>query len=273
MKKLFKIISGLLVITVILILIVHFSVAKNELKIYVFDVGQGDGILIRTPDQQNIVIDGGPDNSFITKLGQALPFYDRTIDLMILTHAHDDHLFGLVEVLKRYRVERILSSGALHVTDAYLEWLDLIQKKQIPLTVSLSGQEFFFGPVRLEVVYPLTELTDLRLNNLNDGSIVIRLVYQESTFLFMGDLEAAGEEEILAQYPKDLKARVLKLGHHGSDTSSIEDFLKAVNPKQAVISVGENKFGHPHEETLERLKDIKIYQTIDGTVIINDLSS
>src|SRR3989338_110432 len=152
MKKIIKLLSGSILITLILSAVVFVSNQNQNLKVYFFDVGQGDGILIRTPSHQNIVIDGGPDNSFIAKLGQALPFYDRTIDLMVLTHPHDDHLFGLVEVLKRYRVKEVLYSGALHTTDAYLEWLSLIKEKEIPLKIARAGQTFIFNEVEFKVI-------------------------------------------------------------------------------------------------------------------------
>ena len=174
MKRLFKISLGLLIVVAILLTAVWFNGQDKNLQVYFFDIGQGDGILIRTPSHQNIIIDGGPDNGFIAKLGQALPFYDRTIDLMVLTHPHDDHLFGLVEVLKRYEVKEVLSSGALHTTDAYLEWLGLIKEKGIPLKIALAGQKFVFNEAEFRVIYPLESLTGQYLENLNDSSEIGR---------------------------------------------------------------------------------------------------
>src|SRR3989338_9767725 len=158
MKKLFKIFIGLLLVAAVLTAVVWQSGQDQYLKVYFFDVGQGDGILIRTPSHQNIVIDGGPDNGFIAKLGQALPFYDRTIDLMVLTHPHDDHLFGLVEVLRRYEVKEVLSTGVLHTTDAYLEWLSVIQDNKINFKTARAGQTFMFAEVSLRVIYPFNYL-------------------------------------------------------------------------------------------------------------------
>src|SRR3989338_4200799 len=142
MKKLFKIFIGLLLVAAVLTAVVWQSGQDQYLKVYFFDVGQGDAILIRTPLHQNIVIDGGPDNGFIAKLGSALPFYDRTVDLMVLTHPHEDHLVGLIEVLKRYRIKEVLATGALArlaeasakraKNSSYEEWLKIIKEKNIP---------------------------------------------------------------------------------------------------------------------------------------------
>jgi len=251
-------------VATILFFIYWQSSQQDELNVSFFDVGQGDAILIRTPSHQNIVIDGGPDNSFITKLGLTLPFYDRIIDLMILTHPHDDHLFGLVEVLKRYQVKQVLYSGVLHTTDAYLEWLNIIKEKKIPFTISQAGQKFIFYDLELTVIFPFELLINQPTENLNETSVVIQLAYNDIKILFTGDLEALGEAEIIKSSVFNLKSNVLKLGHHGSDTSSSLEFLQAVNPEFAVISVGQdNKFGHPSVRIIKKLErqNIKILRT------------
>ncbi len=271
MKKVIKILIGLFLVVTVLLTSVWFSGKDNDLEVYFFNIGQGDGVLIRTPSYQNIIIDGGPDNSFITKLGQALPFYDKTIDLMVLTHPHDDHIYGLVEVLKRYKVKQVLYTGVLHPTDAYLEWLVIIKEKQIPLKIALAGQKFIFGEAELKVFYPFIDFTNQKIENLNNSSVVVQLIYEEVKILFMGDLEIEGEEEILDNN-YDIRSQVIKLGHHGSDTSSIEDFLKKVQAEHAVIQVGEdNKFGHPSRRILSRLKrlEIGLFRTdLLGTIIL-----
>jgi competence protein ComEC len=285
MKKTIKILIGLIIVSASLLGILFKHDQQKELTIYFFDVGQGDAILIRTPAHQNILIDGGPDNALITKIGQALPFYDRQIDLMVLTHPHDDHLFGLVEVLRRYRVKQILATGILHTTDAYLEWLRLIKDKQIPFKVALSGQEFVyknqcrentncqFDELFLRVIYPFQNLSGKKSENLNQTSVVIQLKYGNEKFLFAGDLEKAGESEIISRHTEDLESQVIKIGHHGSNTSSGENFIKAVNPLYAVIQVGkDNKFGHPSKNVIEELNNqkIKILRTdLQGSVILS----
>ncbi|HLC63842.1 MAG TPA: MBL fold metallo-hydrolase [Patescibacteria group bacterium] len=272
MKRLFKISLGLLIVVAVLLTVVWFTGRDSNLKVYFFDIGQGDGMLIRTPTHQNIVIDGGPDNTFITKLGQALPFYDRTIDLMVLSHAHDDHLFGLVEVLKRYKVKEVLYSGALHTTDAYLEWLSLIKEKEIPLKIARAGQTFIFNEVEFKVIYPFTDLTNQKMENLNNSSVVNRLVYGQIKILFMGDSEVEGEKEIINQAREGIESQVIKLGHHGSDTSSTEDLLKLVKPIYGIIQVGEdNKFGHPARRVLRRLErlGIQVFRNdLEGDIVL-----
>ena len=134
-----------------------------------------------------------------------MPFYDRTIDLMVLTHPHDDHLFGLVEVLKRYRVKQVLATGVLHTTDAYLEWLSVIQDNKINFKTARAGQTFMFAEVSLRVIYPFNDLSQRPFDELNDSSVVTQLIYDQAKWLFMGDLEEAGEEEIMATSPVELK--------------------------------------------------------------------
>lgn len=272
MKKIIKVSIGLLVVLSILFLVTYQSGIEGDLQVYFFDVGQGDAILIRTPSHQNIIIDGGPDNSFITKLGETLPFYDKKIDLMILTHPHDDHIFGLVEVLKRYQVNQVLYSGALHSTDAYLEWLSVIRDKNISLKIALAGQEYVFGKVKLKVIYPFEDFTNIKVENLNNSSVVVQLIYNKVKFLFTGDLEIEGEEEILQSSVFNLQSEVIKVGHHGSDTSLSEKFLEQILPKYAIIQVGEdNKFGHPSLRTLFRFRrlGIKIFRTdLNGDLLL-----
>ena len=255
MKKLIKILAGLLIILLLMAAVVWLAIRDSQLKVYFFDVGQGDAVLIRTPSRQNVIIDGGPDNVLAAKLGQALPFYDRTVDLMILTHPHDDHLVGLIQVLEKYQVKQILYTGALQPTDNYLKWLQVIKDKGLNLKIARAGQNFVFGQAELNIIYPVDDLTNQQMENLNNSSIVSRLAYGQISFLFMGDLEQAGEEEILGLSGVSLNSQVIKIGHHGSETSSGEEFLRAVSPDYAVISVGrDNKFGHPSRRIIKRLQ-------------------
>ncbi|MBU1036724.1 MBL fold metallo-hydrolase [Patescibacteria group bacterium] len=291
MKKIIKILIGLIIILSVLLAIVHYSDQENNLQVYFFDIGQGDGMLIRTPSHHNIIIDGGPDNTFITKLGQTLPFYDKTIDLMILTHPHDDHLFGLVEVLKRYKVKQILATGVEHSSNAYFTWLELIKEKDIPFKIALSGQQFIFkkdcsgkyncqsNEVIMEVIYPFEDLSSQEADNLNETSVVTQLRYEQIKILFTGDLEKGGEEKILDYLNSreekadfNLRSQVLKVGHHGSKTSSILPFLKAIDPQYAIIQVGQdNKFNHPFLEVLKNLERLgaEIYRNdLKGDILL-----
>jgi len=237
------------------------------------NVGQGDAILIKTPADQNILIDGGPDNAVIKRLSENLPWWDRTIDLIILTHPHDDHVNGLNDVIRRYRVKRVLYTGVAHNSPGYLVWLKLIKDKHIPLTIIDRPQTIELGAgCRLKILYPFKSFLGREVDNLNNSSIVSKLVCGQVDFLLTGDIEEE-VEKVLLDAEIDLSAEVLKAGHHGSDTSLSEDFLAAVKPKTAVIQVGgDNKFGHPSRRILKRLTRIgaAIYRNdLDGTIKIS----
>jgi beta-lactamase superfamily II metal-dependent hydrolase len=245
--------------------------AKTELEVDFLDIGQGDSILIKTPFGQNVLIDGGEDSSVIRELSRNLPLLDRTIDLMILTHPHGDHVDGLNEVIKRYQVKKIIYTGVVHETPGYITWLELIREYNIPLSIIDRSQKITFGDdCYLDILYPMKSLLGQEVSNVNNSSIVSMLVYGETKFLLTGDAEIEVEQELLDLTPRsplldrrgegialDLKADVLKVGHHGSDTSSSEEFLEAVRPKMAIISVGkDNSFGHPSRRIIKRLERI-----------------
>jgi len=251
--------------------------AAGELEVDFLDIGQGDSILIKTPMGQNVLIDGGPDNTVIERLGEVLPWWDRTIDLMILTHPHDDHVFGLIDVIKRYNVEKIIYTGVVHSAPAYIAWLELIRDYKIPLVIIDRPQIIELGDsCKLDIIYPLESLLGKETANLNNSSLVIKLIYKNTSFLLTGDAEVE-IENLLAERQDfaSLRADVLKAGHHGSDTSSSQEFLSAVSPEIVVIQVGkENSFGHPSRRVIKRLERIgaKIYRNdLDGTIkIISD---
>jgi len=252
----------------------QFSGESKGLEVNFFDVGQGDSILIKTPDHQRILVDGGPDNKIVTKLGENLPFYDKNIDLMILTHPHADHLTGLIEVLKRYKVKKVLSTGVLQTTSEYIKWLEEIKKQKIPMEVAKAGQTMDFGgKTKIEILFPAEDLTGKKVNSLNGTSIVFKLIFDKTSFLFTGDAEKEVEDKLIGS--ADLKADVLKVAHHGSKYSTSQAFLEKVKPQIAVISVGaKNTFGHPSQMTLNRLAraGAKVFRTDkDGDVkIVSD---
>lgn len=258
--------------------------AASKLRIIFFDVGQGDSALIITPSGRTILVDGGEGEAVLSKLGATLPFYRQKIDMMILTHPHADHLEGLIPVLKKYQVEQIFYSGAAHTTNAFWEWLNLIKEKNINLKIIKQQEELFVeSGVKLDFLYPRSDLTafagaqpqsDLveeskfqKDNELNNTSIVFKLTYGQIGFLFTGDAETPVEKELLraaGDSPSLLQSDVLKVAHHGSRSSTSEEFLRAVQPKMAVISAGRgNDFGHPHLRTLRRLerRGAAIYRT------------
>ncbi|MBU4369748.1 MBL fold metallo-hydrolase [Patescibacteria group bacterium] len=232
------------------------NVSEDSLKVVFLNVGQGDAALIQT-SQQDILVDGGPDKNIIYKLDKYIPFYDREIDLMILTHLDSDHLTGLVEVLKRYPVKKIISNGLKNYDSIALEWERLIQEKNIPqqiadipLTILLDEQTL------IEFLWPSQDLIKESKGDDNFTSLVFKLTHGNNKFLFTGDVPKE-VEEILAATENDLKADVLKAGHHGSKYSSTMEFLSKVKPKYGVISCGENNFGHPSLRVLKNLENIR----------------
>ncbi|MEK7098243.1 MAG: MBL fold metallo-hydrolase, partial [Patescibacteria group bacterium] len=256
-KKLHKILLLPALIIILVISAYFFSGKENNLEVDFFDVGQGDSALIQAPGGQNILIDGGPDKKVLKGLGENLGWRDRKIDLMILTHPHDDHVSGLNEVIKRYDVEQIVYTGVLHSAPGFLEWLRAFQKNEIPIKIAYKGFKIDLEDgVSMEVLSPTENMLGKEVKNLNNTSLVIKLRYKDKTFLFIGDAEEEIEQKLLEE---NIKADVLKIGHHGSDTGSTEAFLKAVDPEIAVISVGKNnQFGHPDKIVLKRLEKLNI---------------
>ncbi len=229
---------------------------EKQLEVSFIDVGQGDAILIQTPSGQQILIDGGPDPERIClALGEKLPFWDRSIDMIVLTHPEEDHLAGLVEVLRRYEVGQVLEPGTHNESSIYEEWLNLIEEKGITRTIAQAGQQIDLGDgIRIEILHPQEELMEGTGSDLNSNSVVLRLVWDKVSFLLTGDIGEEAERELLHQ-EGELESAVLKVAHHGSSTSTCEQFLRAVSPRVAVISVGENRFGHPSSEVIERLTE------------------
>lgn len=248
-KKIFSPISLLVLgIAFVGIWITFFIPTDDRLQVTYFDVGQGDSAYVSFPDGKNALIDGGPDKKVLEGLGRNMPFYRRKIDIIYLSHPHADHLAGLIHVLNRYEVGRVVLTRAVHSAPEYQEFLTLIKEKNIPTTESILGTDFdFSGEARIKVLYPQgTE----GVANLNDTSAVLSLEFKKTRFLFMGDLEKDSTGKMISINP-DLKADVIKVPHHGSRDAFNEELYKKASPKYAVISVGENKYGHPCPEIID----------------------
>jgi len=254
-KKFRKIIIVLVVFILalgLLIFLFYRTDGKQGLEIIFFDVGQGDSIFIQTPTNQQILIDGGPDTSVVSKIGEQLDFYDHHLDLVVLTHPHADHIMGLIEVLKRYEVDYVMYNDLDVDYDYYQEWESIIDEKGIQILDPVEHSQVDFGEVNFEVIYPFEEIGS-EPDDLNDTSIVLRLEYQDFTSLFIGDATTEVEEEIV-KHGDEIKSDVLKIGHHGSKYSSSFDWLEIVDPHYAVIQSGEdNKYNHPHKLTINKL--------------------
>ncbi|KKR21272.1 MAG: hypothetical protein UT48_C0010G0020 [Parcubacteria group bacterium GW2011_GWE2_39_37] len=259
-----------LVVVISAILIGFFYKEKDFLEIDFLDVGQGDSILIKAPTGQNILIDGGPDNSVLRRLSENLPWWDRQIDLMVLTHPHDDHVGGLIEVLKHYQIKRILYTGVVHSSPSYLAWLEQIKKRNVVLTIIDRPQTIYFSPdCKMVYISPQESLVGKSVTNLNNSSLIAKVEYKKVSALLVGDAEAEIEEGMMAR-GQDLSAGLIKIGHHGSDTASSEEFIRAVKPSFGVIQVGkDNSFGHPSKRTLKKLErnNVSVFRNdLQGTI-------
>lgn len=239
----------------------------GRLRVSVLDVGQGDAILIEAPDGRHVLVDGGPDGeSVLEAVGEELPFWERTIDLVALSHPQEDHVAGLVDVLGRYDVGLVLSSPAEGESAAYTAWRELIARRGLPYRAASAGDAIDLGDgATLTVLGP--DAVVLASGEPNDASLVLMLRWRDVAFLLTGDIERAAEEA-LVHSDAEVGAQVLKVAHHGSATSTSAAFLDAVNPEVAVISAGEgNRFGHPSASVLERLEGTLVLRTDEhGTI-------
>lgn len=252
------------------ILFTLWQLPDDRFHIYFLDVGQGDSIFIKTPGGHQIIVDGGADSTVIERLSEVMPFWDRSIDLVVLTHPHSDHVGGLVEVLKRYKVDGVLFTGAVYEDPFYDEFLNEIDERDVPVYIADIDMDFNFDDVFLDVIYPFEQIAGDSFENINNSSIAMRVVYKDKEILLTGDLEKELENELILS-KANLNADILKAGHHGSKTANSLEFLEKVKPEYFVISCGlGNKFGHPHKETLDNLEQAgieKIYRTdMNGAV-------
>ncbi|MBA7615602.1 ComE operon protein 3 [subsurface metagenome] len=270
--------TTLIVLSVIfLIIIVQVFYPADNLKVNFINVGEGDCILIEAPNKINILIDGGgtPQSNFDVGNKIVIPYLRRKginkINLLVLTHPHLDHLEGLLPVIREFRVDMVLDSGLICDSSEYKEFLSLILKKGIPYHQAKAGDNFIFSNnLEIFLLNPLYDSDFYDESDFNNASIVVKLFYKNADFLFTGDIEEATEKKLLV-WQNILQSDILKVGHHGSETSTNLEFLDKVNPSIAVITVGKNHFGHPSQKIIERLKDrnIQIYRTDEnGTIII-----
>ena len=249
------------VIPALLVLAILASVAAatmpdDNLHVSFLNVGEGDAILIQKGNQQ-ILVDGGPSPQAISlELSDKMPFWDRAIELVILTHPHADHITGLVEVLQRYKVEQVLYPDLDCSSPLCEEWLRLLKEKDIKYTLAQAGQQIDLGEgVVIRVLNPKTPQITGTGSDIDNNGMVLRLSLNRVSFLLTADIEEEAESKLVAARA-DLASTVLKVAHHGSKTSTTLEFLAVVNPQVAVISVGkDNPFGHPSAEAMQRLEE------------------
>lgn len=258
---------------ILLSCLISFSLAltfSTDLIIHFLDVGQADCILVQTPSGYNMLIDAGnnADAAFITSYLDNLGI--KRIDVAIGTHPHEDHSGSLDTVIRRYHIGQVYMPKAITTTRTFEDVLLAAKEKALRISTAKAGISITLDPeIQMQFLAPNSD----RYDDLNDYSAVLKLTYGQTSFLFTGDAEAVSEAEMLAAGYNYLSADLLKVAHHGSSSSTTEDFLRKVSPKYAVISVGaDNKYGHPAPETLERLAKygVQVLRTDqDGTIIIS----
>lgn len=255
----------LLIFLLILTIFIWFSLYKENikgkyLKVVFLDVGQGDAIYIEAPNGRQMLIDSGADANLLSSLSKAMPFADRSIDIVLATHGDQDHIGGFPVLLDNYKVTSIIENGATSDSKVFSSLEEKIQKKKINKIIARRGMHIILDEkknIYFDILFPDRDISQFESN---DGSIVGKLTYGENTFLFTGDATVY-TENLIGWNEKDvtLDSDVLKLGHHGSKTSSGLLWLEKVSPEVAIISVDKNnKYGHPHKEILDRLSGMKI---------------
>lgn len=235
----------------------------NKLHLVFCNVGQGDGIYIRTPKGNDILIDGGPNETILNCLNNNMPFWDRDLELVILTHPHADHIIGLISVLKKYKVLSFATSPSSNSSDVYKELVRILKEKGIAEKILSKGDKFTSDDgIILTTQWPYSSLAKTVLGSKteyfdqNDSSVVELLSFGKLKVLLPGDVSYSIENELASSIPS---IDILKVSHHGSKTGTSKEFLEAIRPKLAVISVGKNNnYNFPASSTLELLKSFGI---------------
>ncbi len=250
-------------------------VFSENVKIVFLQIDRGDSTYIRTPHHKEIIIDGGQNLSTLVALQRHRPFWDRHLDLLIITHPDSDHYYGFLEVLKRFDVDTLMVTGGDKSDKKYQEILHLAKQKNVNIVYADQSRDFSVDGVNFDILFPLESILGTKKVGNNFG-LVIKMEYQKKpeisgkSILFTGDIEKKTEEVLLAS-GKNVHADILKVPHHGSKSSSSEYFLSAVNPERAVFTTGtKNQFGHPHQQVLERYQEFNIpfENSRDGDVVI-----
>lgn len=238
------------------LIVVENILSKRVTKISFLDVGQGDAIFIQAPNGIQVLVDAGPNIEVVRSLSGVMPFWDRTIDLIIPTHADQDHIGGFPEIFKRFKIVSILDSSNTASTSIYEEYVKLRDKENAPIRIASFEDTFILDKtsgVYLRVLYPDQDISELPRN---ESSTVVQLVHGDIEVMLTGDAGVMVEDYLVGRYNSFLESEILKAGHHGSKTSTSDLFMKVVNPRYVVVSAGENnRYGHPHAEVVQRVSD------------------
>ncbi len=264
----------LLLVATIFLFYQDFRNSNKRLTFAMLDVGQGDALFIESPTGTQILVDGGPPRKIMSQLARVMSPFDRSIDAIIVTNPDLDHIGGFEDILKTYKVGAVFESGTFNDSKTYQNLEAEIKNKNIPDILAKRGMRLHIGGgAVIDILFPDR---DVSLWSSNDGSIVAKLSYGKTSIMLTGDSTSVTEKIILENSKQDSKTNlastILKVGHHGSRTSTSNDFVKSVAPKYALISNSkDNNYGHPHPDTLSTLASfgIKIFRTdLLGTIII-----
>lgn len=234
-------------------------------KVVFLDIGQGDSILFQRGTQQ-VLVDGGAGAAVLARLAEEMPWFDKRVDVIVSTHPDKDHLEGLLQVLRRYEVGLVMLPAVPHTSQLQESWINELEKqldeRGVKVQIATRGQRLVLDQLSFHVLSPWPELIAALHGETNNGSVVMRADYGDLSVLLTGDAEFSTEQQLVAQDPGNLQVDILKVGHHGSKGSSGAEFLKAVSPRLAAISVGKNNaYGHPTSETLARLTGMPVVRT------------
>ena len=227
------------------------------LRVTFLDIGQGDSILIQSPNGRKLLIDAGPDQSVVEQIGKQLSFFDRTIDMVLATHSDADHIGGFPYLFDRYHIPVIIESEISSPTVIDRTFGEKVITEHSSRLIARSGERIILDPKRniiVDILFPDQNPHDWETN---EASIVVKISYGDTSFVLTGDSPSEVEEHLVSLYGDQLHANVLKLGHHGSKTSSSDTFLQVVHPDYVIVSAGlGNKYGHPNPETIERVESV-----------------
>jgi competence protein ComEC len=259
----------LTLISIILWLVVFQENRKGVLTFEVLNIGQGDSLFIESPTGTQVLVDGGPDKNLMKEISRVMPWYDRRIDMLVVTNPDADHYSGFIPLLDKYHVDVVLEPGTTNKYEAYTLLEKKITDKKIPKVLARRGQIVDLGGgAYLQILFPDRDVSGL---SSNDGSIIMKLVYGDTSVMLQGDSTANIEHYLTTIDGVDLKSTILKAGHHGSRTSGVEEYVALVAPQWTVISSGlNNSYGHPHKETIETMAKLKIptYDTCNNGDLI-----
>lgn len=261
----------LLLIVNIFLFQLDWKSSHRQLTFAMLDVGQGDALFIESLNGTQIMFDAGPPRKVLGPLMRVLSPFDKSIDAIVITNPDSDHIGGFLDILKNYKVGRVFESGTLTDSKTYQSLRDEMKKQNIPDILVKRGMKLDMGGgVIIDILFPDRDVSSWATN---DGSVVARLSYGKTSIMLTGDAPIKTEQIILSENsPAQLQSNILKVGHHGSRTSTSSAFVKAVSPTYALISDGkDNKYGHPHPDTLATLAQfgVKIFRTdLLGTIIL-----